>query len=324
MDADRVGDWLLERGLLGSAVSVTPLDGGVSCEVFSATDGERSVVVKHAGPTLRVAAVWHADPRRVVHEGEVLRALSGLTPGSVPALLDIDRHNHMIAMSHAPPAWVPWKRWLLAGHGDPAVAATLGEVLATWHRSTWEDARYAALDDYGLFEDLRLEPYFAATQDAHPRYAEPLTAVTARLRRRRLCLVHGDFSPKNVMVGEEGTWVLDFEVGHIGDPEFDLAFMLTHLLLKAIHRPDDVSTYRSCASAFLEAYCDHGPNAGPMDGPGLRRLLGALVLARVHGKSPVEYLDDHGRRRAVELADALLFDELERLDSTWDVVERGS
>ena len=322
MNADVVRDWVIEQGLLGPEASAVPLAGGVSCEVFSVTDGRRSVVVKHAGPTLRVAAVWHADPRRVVHEGEVLEAVSALTPDAVPTVLAIDGSGHMLAMSQAPPSWVPWKHELLAERADPDVARQLGRVLATWHRSTWGDRSFDHLDDYELFEALRLEPYFVATQAADPRYEQPLAAVTERLRQRRLCLVHGDFSPKNVLIGDGRAWVLDLEVAHIGDPQFDLAFLLSHLVLKAIHHPNSASAYRHCATAFLSAYRHDAPTAGAVDGADLCLLLGAVLAARVHGKSPVEYLDDAGRQRSVLVADALLFDGIEQLDGVWNLLER--
>lgn len=324
MNLRAVQEWTIGQGLLGPEnVTAVALDGGVSCEVFSVSDGRRSLVVKHAGPTLRVAAVWIGDPRRVIHEGEVLEVLSKMTPEVVPSLLTIDRQAHMIAMSHAPAAWVPWKQELLDGRADPEVAATLGRTLGTWHRETPDVDRFSAVDDYELFESLRLEPYFEATRATHPQYAAPLDAVTSRLRDRRLCLVHGDFSPKNVLIGHDGTWVLDFEVGHVGDPQFDLGFLLTHLLLKAIHRPGSAHAYASCSSAFLRAYATAAPSAGEVDGIHLCQLVGALLMARVHGKSPVEYLDAAGRARTVVLAEMLFFDGVGQLTDAWTSLERG-
>ena len=322
MNTEVVRAWIIDRGLLTSgSVTVRAFDGGVSCEVFAASDGRGSIVVKHAQPELRVAATWVADPRRVVHEGEVLRTLSSMTPSAVPRLLAIDADRHMIAISHAPAAWSPWDRQLLAGHAETRVASTLGETLGTWHRQSWAAARFQALDDYELFEALRLDPYFGAMAAEHPRYEDPLTEVVARLRDRRLCLVHGDFSPKNVMVGDDGVWVLDFEVAHIGDPQFDLGFLLTHLLLKAINRPEATTDYRRCSVTFTRSYSASAPDAGEVDGPELCRLIGALLLARIYGKSPVNYLDADGRARTVLLAEPLLAGEFSRLSRAWDLLE---
>ena len=324
MRVDVVHQWVVDRRLLGTdGVRVIPLDGGVSCEVFSVEDRHGSLIVKHAEPRLRVAADWRADPRRVVHEGEVIKVLARLTPEAVPTLLAIDREHHVIAITKAPHSWVTWKQELAAGRADVGVARTLGRTLGTWHRTTWGREEFAKLDDYPLFEALRLEPYFGHVQTHQPHHQAPLAEVVARLRDRRLCLVHGDFSPKNVLVGEDGTWVLDFEVAHVGDPQFDLAFMLTHLTLKSINRPEFSAAYWACAAAFLKAYTTVAPDAGEVAGPELLRLLGALLLARVHGKSPVTYLDAAGRSRTTQLAESLLYDKLEDLGDLWTQLEGG-
>lgn len=271
-----------------------------------------SVIVKHAGPYLRVADKWAAPPR-----GDVLRALALLTPDQVPALLAEDRDGHRIAMAHAPPVWTTWRALLLEGRAETAVAARLGRTLGTWHAATWGREEYLALDDRELFEQLRLDPYLVTCQVRRPQHADALQRVLDRLRARRDCVVHGDFSPKNVLVGEGGLWVLDHEVAHVGDPQFDLSFMLTHLVLKAVYRPETAGGYRACADAFLAAYADTAPDAGQIDGPELCALTGALLLARVHGKSPAEYLDDGGRDRVSRLADRILSEPVKRLSALW-------
>lgn len=314
--------WVAACGLAGPGPLVaTALTGGVSCDVVAVVGPQRSVVVKHAGPFLRVADAWAAPPRRVLHEAEVMRALAPLTPAEVPTVLAEDRDGHRIAMAQAPPAWTTWKAPLLEGRADAAVAARLGRTLGTWHASTWGREEYRALDDRELFEQLRLDPYLVTCQTRRPQHAEALQRVLDRLRSRRECVVHGDFSPKNVLVGEGGMWVLDYEVAHIGDPQFDLSFMLTHLVLKAVHRPGAADRYRACADAFLAAYGDTAPHAGQVDGPELCALTGALLLARVHGKSPAEYLDDGGRHRVSRLADRVLSEPVEELPALWRAAE---
>lgn len=320
-DAER---WVADRGLLGPGpVAGGLLAGGVSCDVVAVTGPAGALVVKHAGPYLRVAEEWAAAPRRVVHEGDVLRALAALTPDEVPALLAEDRDGHRIALARAPVAWTTWKVPLLEGRADTAVAARLGRTVGTWHAATWHREEYRALDDRELFEQLRLVPYLVTCQARRPEHADALQRVLDRLRGRRDCLVHGDFSPKNVLVGEGGLWVLDHEVAHIGDPQFDLAFMLSHLVLKAVHRPDRAAAYRACGEAFLGAYAGAAPGAGAVDGPELCALTGALLLARVHGKSPAEYLDGAGRARVSGLADQVLSAPVEELPALWRTVDEG-
>lgn len=337
--------WAVERGLLEGPVdhvSADVLAGGVSCEVFVLTQGTAEIVVKRARPFLAVRETWAAPVRRVNHEADVIGVLSALTPERVPPVLDSDLGEAAIALGRAPRSWRPWKEMLLAGEADPDVGRTLGETLGRWHALTWDDLSVRAVDDFELFEELRLRPYFDPLIAAWPEHRSVLSAAVETLRSRPRCLVHGDFSPKNVLVGPEGLWVIDYEVGHIGDPMFDVSFMLHHLLLKAIHRPGKSSSYQACSTAFLDAYgsvappdpaADMGLRYQAMDatqrvapGPNvslsLGVLTGALVLARVHGKSPVEYLDGRGRARAVSLASAMLNGSLPTIGTAWQVVQQ--
>ncbi|MEF8856196.1 MAG: phosphotransferase, partial [Haloplanus sp.] len=104
-------------------------------------------------------------------------------------------------------------------------------------------------------------------------------------------LVHGDYSPKNVLVDRSDDpvpWILDFEVAHWGDPAFDAAFMLNHLFIKSIYNHDRHAAYADAADRFWTAY----DRAAEWD---IEREtvaeLAVLMLARVDGKSPVEYVD---------------------------------
>ena len=86
--------------------------------------------------------------------------------------------------------------------------------------------------------------------------------------------------------------MIDWEIVHRGDPAFDVAFLLNHLLLKTIHRPASRNDYEACGAAFLDAY------GQDLDLAYVLGLVGCLMLARVDGKSPAEYLTEPsaGRR----------------------------
>ena len=89
-----------------------------------------------------------------------------------------------------------------------------------------------------IFHDIRLEPYLVATAGGHPDRADGAAAAGARSRPRPgAALVHGDVSPKNILVGPAGPVFLDAECAWYGDPAFDLAFCLNHLLLKCLWTP---------------------------------------------------------------------------------------
>jgi 5-methylthioribose kinase len=319
LDASTVGAFLAERGLVedAAAVRARPLSGGVSNVVLAVEDGALRAVVKQALPRLRVADEWIATQERALTEAAALQLAADLTPGAVPAVLDVDELSYAIVIAAAPAGWANWKDRLLRGEADPAVAERLGAILAAWHRSTYEGSsawRFAGTD---AFEQLRVDPYHRTVMKRRPELAGPVGEVVEQMLATTSCLVHGDFSPKNVLVGSEDLWVLDFEVAHLGDPAFDLGFMLNHLLLKSIHRPADAARYYGCAHAFLLAYADGVPDEllPPLDY--VLAHVGCLAVARVDGKSPAEYLTADEQETARRIGVELLMGPPASLESVW-------
>ena len=290
-----VRSYLADRGIL-DVETVTELTGGVSSSVFLAEGSGRRVVVKQALERFKVADDWLVPRERVLAEAEALELMGRLAPGSVPRVLDLDPATFTLTVEAAPEDWRPWKSLLLEGEVDPTVAARLGELLRVLHSAN------ADLGSAESFDAQRVDPYFRTIQRRHPESAAAVDAYVERLLAARRCLVHGDYSPKNVLVGGDGLWVIDWEVTHRGDPAFDLAFLLNHLALKTIHRPQDAGAYAACSDAFVDAY-------GEVDDVRyVLGLVGCLMLARVDGKSPAEYLTEPEREHARSHAIALLSD----------------
>ena len=304
LSIDTVVPYLRRRGLLKATApaTVTRLAGGVSGEILAVDAGLTQLVVKQALPRLRVQADWTADPNRILAEAAALRLAATISPDAVPPVIDIDAGTHTLVMGRAPQTWRSWKQDLLDGRVAASVAGRLGELLAAWHTGTAGDPQVArSFGDLDAFIDLRIDPFYRTTADAHPDLAATIGDLAGRLRSDPVCLVHGDFSPKNVLTGGQAVWVLDWEVAHYGDPVFDLAFLLSHLFCKAIHRRD--TDYRVAAAAFLSAYRSAAhPAATAGDDTYLAAQTACLVLARVDGTSPVDYLTSPQRSRARALA----------------------
>lgn len=301
-----VADYLRGRRLVPSdaPVDVETIGGGVSNATFAVRAGGTHLVVKQALPRLRVADTWEADPARAGREGLALQTLHQLTPDAVPPCLHIDVERHLIVLPHAPLDWTDWKSQLLSGTADERIAARLGRLLATWHVAT-DGGVPQPLRDRIAFEQLRVEPYYETVMARRPDLRATIQPHLDRMLSRPRCLVDGDFSPKNVLVGPDGLWVIDLEVAHLGDPAFDVAFLLSHLALKAVRLPSCTNDYRRCAEAFVTEYASvAGPDRAPM--VHVLGTVGCLLLARVLGKSPVEYLDPTQQAQAVAVGELLV------------------
>jgi aminoglycoside phosphotransferase (APT) family kinase protein len=307
---------------LGVPAEVSQLDGGVSNVVLLADDGATRVVVKQALPQLRVRELWLAKRERAISEAEALTLAAMLTPDAVPALVDLDRDNCTLTIAGAPASWSTWKRRLLAGDVDPVVASRLGNILAAWHGATFNDDSVAsAFADYEAFDQLRVEPFYRFVAGRREELADAIADVTTRMEATHVCLVHGDYSPKNVLVGDS-LWVIDFEVAHFGDPAFDLAFMLNHLLLKLIHVQQSAVALGVTANSFWNAYQAAIPSGLAPELPYVLRHAGAQMVARVDGKSPAEYLTPPERNAARTIGSRLLLDPPDSIEGAVGIAAR--
>lgn len=309
-----LGDFLVTQGLAkaGEPARWTALAGGVSSDIWKVELPGRAICVKRALARLKVAADWRAPVSRNAFEWAWLRFAATVAPDAVPAPLAHDARAGLFAMAFLAPEDHPvWKRQLLDGVVDVTTAVAVGRVLGRLHAESARrtDELASVFDSLGNFHALRLEPYLLATAQRHPDLAERLRALADRTSGARIALVHGDVSPKNILVGPRGPVLLDAECAWFGDPAFDLAFCLNHLLLKCLVRRDRIDALLASFEALADVYLAT-VDWEPRDGVEARAatLLPGLLLARVDGKSPVEYLagDESARVLARRSAGALL------------------
>ena len=274
-------------------LELTALSGGVSSSIALARTARGPVCVKRALAKLKVEADWFAPVARNRAEVAWLRIAGDVVAGVVPRILGEDETAMAFAMEWLDPQAYPvWKSLLRDGVADARTANAVGSALAAIHAATADDADLARTFAHdAVFHALRLEPYLEASARAHPRHAAALRDLSAITAATKRVLVHGDVSPKNILVGTAGPVFLDAECACYGDPAFDLAFCLNHLLLKCLWRPICASAYLACFDSLAAAYLaavDWEPRAAVEQRAA--RLLPGLLLARVDGKSPVEYL----------------------------------
>jgi len=320
LSAANVQDYLAGHGLWppGAPMSVLELGGGVSNTVLlvegKGPDGEeRRWVVKQSLEKLRVKDDWRSERSRVFREAEAIQALSpALGPGSVPQVVHVGGDDFLFVMTAAPAGSVTWKEELLEGRVDAGVARQAGELLALMITASQRDPSFrTAFEDRTVFDQLRIDPYYRTTAARHPDVARLIRKLIDDSWQVRSAVVHGDFSPKNMLVRNSRIFLIDFEVVHWGDPAFDAGFLLNHLFLKAFHRPQYAGAYFSAAREFWGELVRATAETPLMDFEKMTvRHLGALMLARIDGKSPVEYIRVEATKQRVRgFAKRLLLEE---------------
>lgn len=291
---------------------VIPLTGGVSSDIvrIHLPDG-RDFCAKRALSQLKVASEWKAPLERNHYEVAWLRRAGSIVPGAAPKVLAEDREHGVALLEYLPADdYLLWKTALLSGWADVDVAVAVANVLGRIHAATLNDATVAAeFPTDHLIDALRLDPYLRFTAGRHPDLSDRILGVLKTTATTKLALVHGDVSPKNILVSKRDGHpvLLDAECAWYGDPAFDAAFCLNHLVLKSVHMPAQREELLDEAGAFAAEWLSHFPSAlrSGLD-QRTAALLPCLMLARVDGKSPVEYLSEDSRQRVRDLSMPLI------------------
>lgn len=301
---------------------VEALSGGISSDIWRLDLPDGPVCVKRALPRLRVEKRWEAPVERNTYEWKWMQVVAAFAPDSLPPMIAHDPDARLFVMGFLDSESHPlWKNRLRDGLANPKDAAAVGRLLGTIHSQTAnrDDIAEKFASDR-IFHAMRLESYLEATARAHDDLSKVLLGLAERTASTKLVLVHGDISPKNIMLGPKGPVFLDAECAWHGDPAFDVAFCLKHLLLKCLWTPRTTRDFLSCFDELWESYrrmVDWEPEEGLAHR--IATLLPGLFLARVDGKSPVEYLTDEGSKdRVRRVARALLIDPVERPEQVCD------
>lgn len=328
LTSETLAAYLGEQGLAGdpAALTIRELGGGVSNNVFMIEGPGVRWVAKQSLGKLRVEDDWRSNRERIFRESAAIQALGSILDGAVPRVVHVDRENFLYLMSAAPEGSVAWKESLLDGQVRLELAETVGRILASMIKASQQEPAFnEQFADRTVFDELRIDPYYRTTAARHPDSREALERLIEDSWKIQTSLVHGDYSPKNILVHGDAIFLIDFEVVHWGDPSFDSGFLLNHLMLKSFHRPQDTERYHQAAQAFWQALVSGLRGATVVNFEQMTmRHLGGLMLARIDGKSPAEYIRDDGTKSRVRrTAKRLLAEQPKSLDEALKIVRQN-
>ncbi len=271
----------------------TSLAGGVSSDIYLIETTSVRLVLKQAVARLRVQDDWYCDPARCLNEFDAISYARSLFSEAVPQTVHVDRERLLFVMEYVGDGFSPWKHQLLSGMIEPRLAELAGRLLATLHSASWRNDKVAQrFDGQAWFYSLRIEPYLLKAAERNPTLSLILQKEAQGLQQTRLALIHGDWSSKNMLTDGQRIVVLDWEVACFADPAFDVAFFMNLIYLKSLYNRKYSDDYFRLINAFLATYQRLNPY---YDGDLERRIIRLtlmLMLARIDGKSPVEYITE--------------------------------
>lgn len=291
-----VSRYLINEKLLDtkSEAEVSRLSGGVSCRVWKVVSTKGRWVLKQALEKLEVQADWFSDVERIHREHQAMEQIGLIIPDSnVPKVLHVDYFNHIYMMTCAEEGAPTWKDLMMQGILNIETAKSAAKTLSLIHSRSYliSDSLKQEFSNQKYFDQLRIDPFHRFLIQKYPQLAKPIHQLIDELSLQKTCLVHGDFSPKNMLVQQDGEIVLiDFEVAHWGNPVFDMAYCLGHLMLKSWH----LKKYEKMLE-LIKSFLDH--YSGSVNN--LLCHLGLMLLARMDGKSPVNYIQDEDLKQLI-------------------------
>lgn len=293
-DQIQLKEYLRQHGLAteGSSILIEPLPGGVSCSVLKITTDKGRYVLKQALTKLKVQQEWLSDIERTNVEKQALKFLPTIIPQTTPRLVFEDEANFLFLMECAPDSSKTWKHLLMNGDCNLQVADRVGSILGDLHQGSHNNREAKLLfGEKKYFIQLRVEAFFGFLKNTHPDLALAIDKHMDRCLSLETSLVTGDYSPKNILVDGMQVIPIDFEVIHYGDSSFDLGFLSTHLMLKSIRFPERAERYYEVLRKVLEGYFSRVrfTDRDTMEQRAVQQLAW-IMLARVDGKSPAEYI----------------------------------
>lgn len=286
---------------------ITVLRGGVSNRtVHIEFENGESWVLKQALTKLRVKGEWTSSPDRIFKEAEAMRWFDKhAPPNAVPKLIFEDQLHHLLAMEAVKPPFDNLKGLLLTNPPESVYFKQAGELLGHIHQNGFKQSNDIPklFKDNHFFKTLRIEPYYIETIKALPETASFLNELTSETLEDRYTLVHGDYSPKNILVKDSKLILLDHEVIHFGDGTFDLGFFICHLLSKSNHLPIHHQDFVNGVTEFYDSYLGVFTEMNKKrEERSVKHAIGCL-LARVCGLSQLEYLtiDQQNKQKDIGL-----------------------
>jgi len=323
----RLDDALKNMGLLagGDHARITPVGNGSTSEICRVVLGWGTLCVKRALPKLKSESDVALPIERSRFEAEWLRLVRAIVGEAVPEVLG--QWHGLFAMEYLEPErHRNWATLLKTGDINPSTAAETARMLGRIHAATANNFAVAQrFSTDRIFHATRIKPLLLATAQAQPAVATRLRQLATNTERTRLALVHGDFSPGNLLIGPKAPVLLDAECAWYGDPAFDLALFLSHLLVDCVLQPQWREDYLTCYSAFCASYAQRVTWEMPeQTDERAALLLPALALSHVCGRTPAVGPDREGERnRIAHLAQGLVQDPLVRLAAVREAWRRG-
>ena len=297
------------------------LEGGVSSEVYYVKTNKSDYCIKRSLKKLLVKKNWIANTNRIKYEYLWLKHCKKIISRNIPKTFEFDNKKKYIVMEYLNDSkYKTLKQLYFNKVVNIKTIKLISKHLYKIHSSSKNLKTKKIFDgNNNNFYDLRLDPYFNEVGRIYPKYKKYIKNINKNYFENSSTLVHGDFSPKNILIGKNKIIYLDAECCNFGDPVFDLVFFTNHLLIKSIFIKDKSQEFIKSYIIFYKEYLNN------LNLKNYKSYINRIIemtpimlLARIDGKSPVEYLNSKKIKNIIRKKSFLLLNS--KINNLNDIV----
>ena len=298
------------------------LTGGVSSEVYHVKTIKNNYCIKRSLKRLLVKKKWIVNTNRIKFEYLWLKHCQNILKRNIPNTYEFNNKKKYIVMEYLKTSQYKTLKQLYFNKiiNINTIRSISKHLYKIHSNSSNYKTKKTFEGNYKNFYDLRLDPYFNEVGRVYPKYKGYIKKINESYIKHSNTLVHGDFSPKNILVGKNKIIYLDAECCNFGDPVFDLVFFTNHLLIKSIFFKDKSQEFIKLYISFYKEYLSNLSTKNfnsYIDR--IIKMTPIMLLSRVDGKSPVEYINKVKIKNIIRKKSFLLLDS--KISSLNDIIK---
>ena len=276
-------------------IDFTRMEGGVSSEVYKVKTSNKTYCVKRSLAKLLVKKEWFADKKRLKYEYYWLKHCKKIIPNNIPNIITFsEKKDYLVLEFFDQNKFTTLKHLLFKKKINLNLIKNISKNLFKIHnKSKNTSIKKKFSKNFKNFYDLRLDAYFNEVKRVHPNLKNHINKINRNYIKNSTTLVHGDFSPKNILTDNRSIKFIDAETCNFGDPVFDVVFFNNHLLIKSIIIPEKKNEFLECYKLFFNTYIKLLKGHEKFNF--ISRcidMIPIMLIARIDGKSPVEYVKE--------------------------------
>lgn len=144
--------------------------------------------------------------------------------------------------------------FLSKGEIPEILLTQLPVALACLHQATYKRFPISSIFGNREFRDFKLNlQYDGILPFVNEAEGDSVMRCKQQYQEKAECVTHGDINSRNILVGGNSIGVIDFEQSHLGSPAYDVAYILSELMISS-YQYSKSKYFGNILNSFLNNY----------------------------------------------------------------------